>query len=664
LTHQWWCRKGILAAVALITFVAFSPSLLNQFVDWDDPDNFIANPYYRGLGWIQLKWMWTSFLLGHWVPLAWMTLALDYLAWGLNPLGYHLTNVLLHSANAVAFYLVGVRLLRAATPPAAPGDPLAWRLGAAFAAILFAVHPLRVESVAWITERRDVLSGLFYLLAVWAYLRDAEIAGESGVRRRRWYWVSLGCFVLALLSKAIAVTLPVILIVLDVYPLRRLGRAPGGWWSARSRRRWVEKIPFALASAAVIPIALVAARSGANLMPVSAVGILDRVAVSLYGLAFYPWKTVVPTGLSPFYALNVPVEPFSPPYLVSGLLVALVTALAVLGRRRWPALGAVWLAYIATLLPVSGIFQNGPQISADRYSYLPSLPWAILAGGGIVAWRRALNRRPHGRALARCTAGVVAVVLTILTVLTWRQVEVWRDPERLWTHALAIAPSSVVHEHLGYARRQQGRLGEAVEHYRIASSLRPGAAHVLIQWGNTLALQGMLGAAADRYREALRVAPASAAPHYHWGNALAAAGQGEEAQSHYREAVALDPSDAEAYNSWGRALAQQGKWDEAIARYQEALRIKPHSVPHYNWGNALFAAGRLDGAIAQYREALRIDPSAAEAYNNWGRALAQQGKWEEAITRYREALRVKPNYPLASANLDQALSQLGSAPAR
>jgi protein O-mannosyl-transferase len=603
--------------------------------------------------------MWTTFLLGHWVPVTWMTLGLDYLVWEMDPGGYHLSNVLLHAANAAVFYLVALRLLRAATRPAAPGDLLAWRLGAAFAALFFAVHPLRAESVAWVTERRDVLSGLFILLALWAYLRDAAVASDRGLRRRPWYWVSLGCFGLALLSKAITVTLPIVLVVLDVYPLRRLGRDAGGWWSPASRRRWMEKAPFILASAAVIPVALVAARHGANLLTLASFGALDRLAVSLYGLTFYLWKTVVPTGLSPFYALRTPIEPLSAPYLVSGFLVAVITALVILVRRRWPAPGAIWVVYVVTLLPVSGIFQNGLQISADRYSYLPSLALAMLAGAcALACW----PGRAGGRAIAHGTTGAAALVVMILTVLTWQQVRVWRDPERLWSHALAIDPSSVVHEHLGYVRRQQGRMAEAVKHYRTASSLRPAAINLRIEWANTLAQQGMFGAAIDLYRDAAYLAPDSAAPHYHWGNALVAAGQTEEALTHYREAVRIDPRDAEAFNGWGRALAAQGKWEEAIAQYQEALRLRPHSVPHYNWGNALFAAGRLDEAMAQYREAVRINPGAAEAYNNWGRALAQQEKWDEAIAKYREALRVRPNYPLASANLDQALSRAGKAP--
>ncbi len=657
--HAW-----IVPCVALTTFVAFAPSLQNQFVDWDDLENFTTNPSYRGFGWTQLKWMWTTILLGHYVPVTWMTLGLDYLVWGMNPAGYHLSNVLLHSANAAVLYLVTLRLLGAAFAAGMTGDLLAWRLSAAFAALLFAVHPQRVESVAWVTERRDVLSGLFYLLAILAYLRDSEVAIDVSIRRRLWYWVSLGCFVLALLSKAITVTLPIVLIVLDVYPLRRLGGAAGGWWSPRARQRWAEKVPFVLASTLVISIALVAARDAANLVAMADVGVLERLAISLYGLAFYLWKMVVPLGLSPFYALRTPILPLSAPYLVSGLLVAVITGLAILLRRRCPALGGAWIVYVVTLLPVSGVFQNGPQVSADRYSYLPSLAWAVLVPAGATVCWRAWDARRRGRALAFVMTGLAALVVTVLTVLTWKQVGVWRDSERLWSHALAIAPSSMAHSHLGYLRRQQGRWAEANEHYRQASSMRPDAADLQVNWGIALAQQGRLSDAIDRYREALRLVPHSAAPHYNWGNALFAAGELEEAIAHYREAVRIDPSASEAYGNWGRALAQLGRQEEAITKYRAALRIRTHSIPHYNWGNALFAAGELEEAIAHYREAVRIDPNAAEAYNNWGRALAQQGKWEEAITRYREALRVRPDYPLASANLDQALLRVGKPPTR
>src|SRR5207249_1127271 len=226
-------------------------------------------------------------------------------------------------------------------------------------------------------------------------------------------------------------------------------------------------------------------------------------------------KTIGPLDLSPVYPLQRPVLPVGASYLLGGAVVVVITGFVILARRRWPAAGAVWLVYVVTLLPVSGIFQNGPQISADRYSYLPSLSVAMVGGAGLLASWRAWRGPGRSRSIACVMTGAGVLVVTVLVALTWKQVTVWHDPERLWSHALAIAPSSVVHSHLGYVRRQQGRLDEAIEHYRTASSMRPGAADLQIDWGNVLAQQGMLGAAIDRYREALRLMPDGAAPHYH-----------------------------------------------------------------------------------------------------------------------------------------------------
>jgi Flp pilus assembly protein TadD len=552
--------------------LAFEPALHNQFLDWDDLENFTNNANFRGLGGPHLAWMWTTTLLGHYVPVTWMSLGLDYLVWGMDPLGYHLTNVLLHAANAVIFYFIALRLLGAGDAAAGAAGRLPSRLAAAFAALVFAVHPLRGESVAWVTERRDVLSGLFYLLAVLAYLRDSD--ARNGGASRRWYWISLVWFVMALLSKAITVTLPFVLIVLDVYPLRRLGRQAGGWWSPAARRRLAEKIPFLLGSALIIPIAFVAARSGANLLAVTDIGVLERVAICLYGLTFYLQKTLLPMGLSPFYPLDTPIVPLSAPFFARGGVVAVITGLAILSRRRWPGVSAAWIVYVATLLPVSGIFQNGPQIVADRYSYLPSLPLAALAGAGALAcWQwceRGRSQIPGFAAL-----GVAVLSVSLFASLTWQHVGVWHDSERLWSNALETTPSSVVHSHLAFVRRQQGRWPEANEHYRQAAAMRPEGVDIQINWGTALAQQGRFGDAIDRYREALRLRSQNSVPHYFWANALFSLGDVDEAIRHYREAARLDPGSAETYNNWGTALAQQGDWDEAIGKYREALRIKP-----------------------------------------------------------------------------------------
>src|SRR5204863_4105438 len=229
-----WAHWLAPVLVALFTLAAFLPALQNQFVAWDDDINFLDNSHYRGLAWTHLRWMWTTFHSGHYIPLTWMTLGMDYLLWGMNPLGYHLTNLLLHATNGVVFYFLVLRILTLGLPsPSEQGHALAGSAG--FAALVFAIHPLRVESVAWVTERRDVLSGLFCLLTILVYFW----ACQRGTRGRRLYWLSVALFGCALLSKSMTVSLPVVLLILDVYPLRRLGGSIG-WWSDSARRVYVE----------------------------------------------------------------------------------------------------------------------------------------------------------------------------------------------------------------------------------------------------------------------------------------------------------------------------------------------------------------------------------------------------------------------------------------
>src|SRR5258708_2404189 len=268
------------AIVALLTLLLFLPALGNDFVNWDDERNFGLNPNYRGLGWTEIEWMWTSHLLGRYVPITWMTLGMDYTIWGMNPFVYQLTSVLFHTVNAVLFYFVALALLRLAFRDRSKEIQARVPIGALFAALLFALHPLRVESVAWATERRDVVSGMFFLLAILAYLRgNPEVPGAP--IRRKYYWACFGFFILALLSKEIAVTLPVILLILDVYPLRRLGSA--GWLSVSGRTIFLEKIPFFFLSAADGVLALCIGKLEGLTASILHVNWFARLAISLYG---------------------------------------------------------------------------------------------------------------------------------------------------------------------------------------------------------------------------------------------------------------------------------------------------------------------------------------------------------------------------------------------
>ena len=395
---------GIAAAVAIATFFAFLPTLENGFVDWDDQYNFLLNESYRGLGWTKLKWMFTAFHLGHYAPLTWITFGADYLVWGLDPFGYHLTNLLLHTANAVVFYLIAVRLLSASVPDAA-SRPLLLRFVAAFAALVFAIHPLRVESVAWATERKDVLSALFYLLAVLVYLKPKQVPSGRPAVQRRGYWLCFLLFVLALLSKSMAVTMPAVLLLLDIYPLRRFSLTVAGLRSSQARWALLEKVPFFALSALASIGAFRGTIAESVLTTEEALRWVDRAAVAVYGLGFYLSKLVFPSRLANLYALPIPFDPLAPPVLLSAVSVAGLVLLSTWLARRTLVFLIAFAIYTVILLPVIGIFHNGPQIAADRYTYLALLPWTILLGAARSSrrlgracpcfTRQAARRRAH-----------------------------------------------------------------------------------------------------------------------------------------------------------------------------------------------------------------------------------------------------------------------------
>src|SRR5438128_4007953 len=300
------------------------------------------------------------------------------------------------------------------------------------------------------------------------------------------------------------VNLPIVLLILDVYPLRRLGGSIG-WWSEPARRVYVEKIPFVLLAAAASAIALVAQLSHDTMVSVVHLGALGRLAVSVYGLSFYLWKTVAPVSLSPLYELPPTVNPWAPPFLLSYGLVVAITAIALAFRRRVPGLPAALLAYVVILLPVLGLFQSGPQIAADRYTYLAGLGWASLAGAGLLScWRTKRFLIP----------GCAVCVVVGLGVLTWDQVQVWHDSGKLWTHALAIDPNSyTVHNNWGVELAQQGKLAEAIEHFQEALRIKPDDALTYTNWGAALAQQGKLAEAIDHYRRALQIEPGDVPAH-------------------------------------------------------------------------------------------------------------------------------------------------------
>ena len=631
---------------------AFLPALGASFLNWDDAENFLGNPHYRGLGPAELWWMLTAVHMGHYIPVTWLTLGLDYALWGMNPAGYHLTSLVFHAANAVLVYAVAVHLLALGFAPIGDDDRLALHLGAAAAALLFALHPLRVESVAWVTERRDVVSGFFALVSVLAYLTAARRAEPSGRAHPGWLAASAGAFLLAAFAKSIVVGFPMVLLALDIYPQRRL-----------SRRTLVpvlvEKLPFVMVAAAAAGLMLAIAFARGILAPVEVASIPQRLALTGYGLAFYLGKTLWPWPLSPLYTLYHPVEPLTARYLVPGAVAVTLTVILVALCRRWPAGLTAWVVYVALLIPAAGILPNGPQIAADRYSYLPLMGWAMVAGAGLPwgwrAWRAGRLTTP----LARVALAATLLLLGGLGLLTQRQLAVWHDSVALWRHAAWADPDSDVPLfYLGWALAEAGRFDEARDHFesslaRVPASLPALRAQFVLHLGLVEQQAGRPAEAERRIREALTLDADHPVAWIRLGTLLQAHGARAEAAAAL--AAAADRASVwSRYHVWelrAAILTVPDELPEARARLAFPLAV-------------LLQRYRGDPEAEElYRLAVRLDPQFAAAWNNLGVMYAERGRYAEAMEAFVRALRIVPRATDACANARQAAAALRVRPA-
>lgn len=509
--------RWVVIGIVVVVCASFAPTLSNEFVNWDDDLVLTDNAAYRGLSWSHLRWMVTTTHAGHWQPLTWLSYALDHAAWGMDPRGYHLTNLAIHALNAVLVWLVLRALL------ARRGSEGIVAAAAAVGALFFAIHPLRVESVAWATERRDVLSGCFWLLAVLAYLRAVARADEPRLGAAV---VALG---LSLAAKAWGMTFPLVLLILDAWPLGRLRRAP--------RAVLREKIPFAALAAVAAALAFRAQHAVPEMRSLADHGVAARAAQAAYGLCHYLVATVVPVGLYPAVLLEPHLDPLRPRYLLAVAAVTTITAAAVLFRRRAPWLLATWAAYVVIVAPVLGVAQAGPQLVADRYTYLAMLPWTALLAAGIVAcWSGAASITTK-----RAVGGAAAVALAACAILTFRQTRVWRDSATLWNHTLAIDPDNwVAYTNRGFDRR----------------AADPDAA------------------LAD-YSAAIRLNPDWYLPFFNRANVRQEQGDLEGAVADNSRVIELLPNDPRGWTNRGWARQAQQDWKGAIADYERALEVAP-----------------------------------------------------------------------------------------
>jgi len=679
----------------------FGQTVNHKFITFDDAQYVSENPYVnRGLTAEGIAWAITTYHASNWHPLTWLSHALDCQFYGVKPGGQHLTSMLLHAAAAAVLFLALRRMTKAIWP-------------SAWVAAVFAIHPLRVESVAWVAERKDVLSGLFFMLTLWFYARYTE-RPESWGR----YWLVLASFALGLTAKPTLVTLPFVLLLLDYWPLRRLGAgseeqagypgyplvgrgsvsggasseavenhderiqglnsernplssqrfsslsfedSPGGsqedevnlpWRDRPVVRLVIEKIPLFVLAAASCLVTL-AAQHGA-MRSLQQMALPWRIAHAAVAYVAYLEKMLYPAGLAVFYPLAKGPPPASE-VVVAAIVLLTISAAVLILRRKCPYLLFGWLWYLGTLVPMIGLVQVGDQAMADRYTYLTQigLYMAIAWGAADVAggW-------PN---LRWALAALSVLMVAGLMACAWQQARRWRDSETLFTHTLACTSQNYIAYYcLGVVSFRHGQFDDAISDYRKALDFNPDYPDAHCYLGNGLARRGQVGEAIEHYQKALDINPDYADAHYNLGIALAGQGKIDEAIVHYRKALEINPDYVDVHNNLGNALARRGQVDEAITQYRKALKILPDDADaHYNLGNALVGRGQLDEAIVHYRKVLELKPDYIDVHYKLGNALVGRGQLDEAIAHYLFFLDIKPNNVEVHCNLAVALARHG-----
>ncbi len=638
-----WKSAGICLALALAVWAVFGQTVRFDFINYDDDAVVYENPVVtRGLDLHEIGRVFTQNSdRDAWFPITDISHMLDWQLYGPYSGGHHLTNVLLHAAAAIVLFLVFQMMTGAR-----------WR--SAFVAAAFAIHPLRVESVAWVAERKDVLSGLFFMLALWAWIQHVQsrILVQKPASAIEWgdprdwtaaYYWALALFVLGVLSKSMIVTLPVILLLLDFWPLQRLslGSFP---------KLLLEKWPFILISAAGCILTVLT-------QPHVVLSVHDftwpwRLGNALLAYVDYLQHTFYPIGLSLLY----PHPPDHLPAMNLGFSVAIlliISAGSFLTRRKCPWLLTGWLWYLIMLLPVIDIMQAGDQTRADRYTYLPQIGLFIFVAWGATDLLRAL---PFRRVVLGSAA---AAVLAALSIAAHAQTSYWKNSISIWSRTLSFWPLSyIAHCNLGVALADQGDVQAAVQHFNRALEINPGDAKSLNNLGKILTGQGNPGAALTDFYQALKLDPENVPVLNNLSVALAAQGKVSDAVQDLDRAIQLKPEDANSYFNLGNIYAARADYDDATLNYQQALEINPdYAEARCNLGLTLARQGKLSDAIEQYERAIRVKPQYLDALNDLGGALAAQGDMNAAAAYYQEALDLKPDDPNTLNNLGVILAR-------
>ncbi len=636
-------KRSILvaAALVLITLLLYWPVHRYEFLNFDDTDYVTKNPIVQaGLTVKGVFWAFQTTYASNWHPLTWLSHMLDCELYGLTPGGHHLTNVFLHLANTLLLFALLRRMTGALWP-------------SALVAALFAWHPLHVESVAWVSERKDVLSTFFGLLALLTYGFYAE---RPGWKR---YTLTLLAFILSLLAKPMLVTLPFLLLLLDFWPLER--SAECGVRSAESGgsgrlRLWqklvLEKAPFFGLSLISCVVAFLAQKSGGSLASMTRLPLGERAANAAVAYASYLWQTIWPLELAVFYPH--PLHSSGAKVMAALMVLLAVSVVVFLSRRAYLVMG--WLWYLGTLVPVIGLVQVGDHARADRYTYLPLVGIFI---GVVWAATELAAARPSWRRPLQASAVCVSALLALGTRF---QLSHWKASESLFQRALVVTDNNyIAHNNLGNVLDLSGRHEAARRHYEETLRIRPDFAGTHYNLANVFAREGNIDGALRHYRTAIELQPDYADAHYNLGVLLANRGQADEAIEHHRTALRSRPAFAEAHNSLGNLLFRQGKLDEAIASYRGALQARPSYLDALlNLALALKQAGKKTEALHQYAEAARLHPESPRAHSDLAVALAQQGQFPAAERHFAEVVRLEPQNADAHYNLGNALFELGN----
>ena len=618
-------RHIALPLLVVATIAVYAPVARHEFVGLDDGAYIFENDrVLAGLSAESAGWAFRTTRASNWHPLTWLSHMLDVQLFGPDPHAHHLVNLLFHLANTVLLFLVFARM-----------TGTFWRSAAV--AALFALHPLHVESVAWVAERKDVLSTFFGLLSLWLYVRYVEAPGAAR------YLLVLLAFALGLMAKPMLVTLPFVLLLLDYWPL---GRPTSDW-----QRLVLEKAPFLVLSAASSVVTVYAQSSGAAIITMESLPLGLRIGNALISYVSYLGQTLWPHALAVYYPHPGELWPLGA--VAAALLLVGLSVLALrAGRSRgYAALG--WFWYLGTLVPVIGLVQVGEQAMADRYTYLPLIGLFVVLAWGVPDLVRS-RRLPH--VLLPIGGGVV---LLALSVQTWIQVGYWKSTETLFQHTLSVTrDNSTAHAALAGAYFHEGRLEEAIAQYREALEIDPEYARAHHNLGVALERQGHRTEALAQHMEAVRIQPDYATYQLGLATALHRSGRVEEAIPRYEKALLLDPERAGTFNNLGVARMGRGELEQAVRAFTQALELRPaYTEAHYNLGYTYSLLGQLEPAVEHYEAALRLQPEDAETHFDLAEALQGLGQLDRAIEHYSEALRIDPEYPGAETRLRSLTTQ-------